>query len=53
MTKQQCRRAFYAAIGIHQGTDSLTRFVAAERFEHYWATIPKPRKRAPRGPVSA
>ena len=46
MTKQQARSAFYAAIGVRKGTDSLTRMAAAARFEAYWSTRRKPLTKA-------
>jgi hypothetical protein len=46
MTKQQARRAFYAALGIdpkdRQHSTSLDRMAAAARFEAFWATRRKP-----------
>ncbi len=47
MTKQQARRVYYAALGIHDGTDGLTRMAAASRFEDYWRHTHRRRPRTP------
>jgi len=45
MTKQQARRCYYAALGVNRFSDSLTRMVAASRFEEWWRLTHPPKKR--------